>query len=627
MIKSIINKIFNSFSSGRGGEALFNGRVAGVLFFILFTSNVSFAQKLTAQTSKTKVAVGESFQISFSLNSSGSNFKAPPLTDFDVYSGPNQSTSMSYVNGSMSQSITLSYVVAAKKEGKINIGPASVNVNGATIQSNPFTIEVVKGAANAQNQGNANHAAQNPSAPTSENLSDNLFVKTIVSKTKAYLGEQITVTHKVYTRYQLRGFQDIKFPDYTGFWAQDMPNNPQIQVVNENIDGVNYQVGELKRTYLFAQRSGKLEIEPMNIECVVRKQSNRRPRDVFEQFFGGGYEDATYSVKSKSVAIEILPLPDANKPADFSGAVGSYSFKAQISKEKIKANDAVNLTITLNGKGNIKLVDPLKINFPEDFETYDPKTKENITAGANGVSGNKTFDYLIIPRHEGDYKIDQINFSYFDPEKKQYITIPSPEFTINVEKGAGGEESANVFNPRSKEDVKVLGNDIRYIKTNNIHLEPKNDYFFGSPLFYLGLISPFFAFVGFIFVRRKNTEQNKDAVAVKSRKATKMAKKRLSLAEQYLKSNNKEQFYVEIFKALYGYIGDKLNILAADLNKEHISDTLKAKNVNDVTIQQLITTLDNCEYARYAPSAVSGDLNSIYNSTVELITKIEDEIK
>lgn len=598
-----------------------------ILLYIFSIENISFAQKLTAQASKTKVAVGESFQLSFTLNSSGSNFKAPALNEFDVYSGPNQSTSMSYINGAMSQSITLSYVVAAKKEGKLNIGPASVNVNGTTIQSNAFAIEVVKGAANAQSQGNSNQPAQNPSAPTTENLSDNLFVKTFVSKTKAFLGEQITVTHKVYTRYQLRGFQDIKFPDYTGFWAQDVPNNPQIQVVNESIDGVTYQVGELKRTYLFAQRSGKLEIEPMNIECVVRKQSNRKPRDVFEQFFGGGYEDATYSVKSKAVAIEISPLPEANKPAGFSGAVGNYSFKAQISKEKVNANDAVNLIITLNGKGNIKLVDPLKINFPEDFETYDPKTKENITSGAVGVSGSKTFDYLIIPRHEGDYKIDQINFSYFDPEMKEYVTLPSPEFNIHVDKGAGSDESASVFNPRSKEDVKVLGSDIRYIKTNDVQLQPKDDYFFGSPLFYLGLISPFFAFIGFIVIRKKNTELNKDAAAVKSRKATKMAKKRLSLAEQYLKSNNKEQFYVEIFKALYGYISDKLNILAADLNKEHISDKLKAKSVNEATIQQLITTLDNCEYARYAPSAASGDLNGIYQNTVELITKIENEIK
>ncbi|MES2592295.1 MAG: BatD family protein [Bacteroidota bacterium] len=601
-------------------------KIISILIFIVTLVNVSFAQKLTAQASKSRVAVGESFQISFSLNSSGSNFKAPALNEFDVYSGPNQSTSMSYINGSMSQSITLSYIVAAKKEGKLTIGAASVNVNGTAIQSAPFTIEVVKSNASAQNQGNNNQGAQAPSAPT-ENLSDNLFVKTIVSKTKAYQGEQITVTHKVYTRYQLRGFQDIKFPDYTGFWTQDVVNSQQIQVTNESIDGVTYQVGELKRTYLFAQRSGKLEIEPMVIECVVRKQSNKRPRDIFEQFFGGGYEDATYSVKSKAAVIEIMPLPETNKPSGFSGAVGDYAFKAQISKEKVKTNDAVNLVITLSGKGNIKLVDPLKVEFPEDFETYDPKIKENITAGATGVSGSKAFDYLIIPRHEGDYKIDQINFSYFDPEKKQYITLPSPEFNIHVDKGKEDPASASVFTPRSKEDVRILGNDIRYIKTNNIEFKPKDDYFFGSPLFYFSLIAPCFAFIGFLFVRRKNIEQNKDMVAVKSRKATKMAKKRLVLAEQYLKANNKEQFYVEIFKALYGYISDKLNIPVADLNKEHISEKLNKANVNTATVQQLISTLDNCEYARYAPSAVSGDLNGIYNSTVELITKIENEIR
>ncbi len=595
---------------------------------IILLVNSSLAQKLTAQLSKSKVAVGETFQISFSLNTNGGGFKAPSLTDFDVYSGPNQSTSMSFINGSMSQSITYSYVIAARKEGKYTIGAAGINVGGTIVQSSPLIIEVVKSSASAQSQGSSNVAPQNTSASSvGENVGDNLFVKTIVNKTKVYQGEQITVTHKVYTRYQLRGFQDIKFPDYRGFWAQDVPGNQQIQVVNENIDGINYQVGELKRTYLFPQRSGKLEIEAMNIECVVRKQSNRRPRDIFEQFFGGGYEDATFSVKSKPVAIEVLPLPETNKPSDFSGAVGNYSFKAQLNKEKVKANDAINLTITLTGKGNIKLVDPLKISFPEDFETYEPKVKENITSGSGGVSGTKTFDYLIIPRHAGDYKIDQINFSYFDPEKKQYITLPSPEFNIHVEKGKEEEASANVFNPRSKEDVKILGNDIRYIKTGAIHLKPKNDYFFGSVLFYLGLISPFLAFIGFIIVRRKNIEANKDAIAVKSRKATKMAKKRLALAEKYFKENNKEQFYVEIFKALYGYTGDKLNIPVADLNKEHITGKLKASNVNDATIQQLISILDNCEYARYAPSAVSGDLSSIYNSTVELITKVENEIK
>lgn len=603
-------------------------KIISILFILLFTGNVIVAQKFVAQTSRTKVAAGETFQIQFSLNANGSNFKAPALSDFDVYSGPNQSTSMSFVNGTMSQSVTLSYIIAAKKEGKFTIGPASVSVNGATIQSNSLVIEVSKGNANAQNQSSGNQAPQNPSAPTTENVSDNLFVKTVVNKSKVFQGEQVEVIHKIYTRYQLRGFQDVKFPDYNGFWAQDVPaNNQQIQVSNENIDGVTYQVAELKRTYLFPQRTGKLIIQPMNVECVVRKQSNKKARDIFEQFFGGGYEDVVYSVKSKPVTIDVSALPDANKPADFANAVGDFSFKAELNKDKIKANDAINLTITLTGKGNIKLVDPLKINFPEDFETYDPKVKDNVVTTVNGVSGSKTFDYLIIPRHEGDYKIEGINFTYFDPGKKQYITIPSPEFNIHVEKGDEKDVAANVMNPRSKEDVKVLGNDIRYIKTKNSVLKTKENYFFGSVLFYVGLISPFLLFFAFIFIRRKNIELNKDVVAVRSRKATKMAKKRLSVAEQHLKVNNKELFYIEIFKALYGYISDKLNIPVADLNKDHISDTMQSKNVSAETIVKLITTLDNCEYARYAPSAVSGDLNTIYNDTVELITKIENEIK
>ena len=606
-------------------------KITYILLLFVAIANTAIAQKFTASASKTKVAVGETFQLTYSLNANGSNFKMPALNEFDVYSGPNQSTSMSFVNGAMSQSISLSYILSAKKEGKITIQPGSVSVNGAAVQSNSLVIEVVKGSPTTQNQqnpNNPNQQQQNPTAPSSEDVGNNLFVKTTVNKTKVYQGEQITITHKVYTRYQLRGFQDIKFPDYTGFWSQDVPsNNQQIQLTNENVDGVVYSVAELKRTYLFPQRSGKLTIEPMKVEVVVRKQSNRQPRDIFDQFFGGGYVDANYSVKSKPITIDVIPLPEANKPAGFAGAVGDFSFKAEVNKDKVKANDAINLTVTITGKGNIKLVDPLKVNFPEDFETYDAKTKENISATVNGVSGSKTFDYLAIPRHEGDYKISDINFSYFDPEKKQYITLPSPEFKIHVDKGKDGEGGASVFNPRNKEDVKVLGNDIRYIKTNNIILRPKENYFFGSTLFYLGLISPFILFLAFIIIRRKRIEQNKDVVAVKSRKATKMAKKQLLLAEKHLKSNNKESFYVEIFKALYGYVGNKLNIPTANLNKETITDSLRIKGVTEATIQQLMSTLDNCEFAHYAPTTVSGDLKSIYYNTVELITKIENEIK
>ncbi|MEI6488691.1 MAG: BatD family protein [Bacteroidota bacterium] len=603
-------------------------KITYILLLFVMMAETAFAQKFTATASKTKVAVGETFQLTFSLNANGTNFKMPALNEFDVYSGPNQSTSMSFVNGAMSQSITLSYIIAAKKEGKVTITPASVIVNGANVQSNSLVIEVVKGGTTTNPNQNSQNQQQNPSSPSNEGIGDNLFVRTSVNKTKAFQGEQITVTHKVYTRYQLRGFQDIKFPDYTGFWSQDVPsNNQQIQVSNENVDGVVYSVAELKKTFIFPQRSGKLQIEPMKVEVVVRKQSNKRPRDIFDQFFGGGYEDATYSVKSKPIIIEVTPLPEANKPANFAGAVGDFSFKAEVNKDKVKANDAINLTVTINGKGNIKLVDPLKINFPEDFETYDAKTKDNISTTASGVSGSKTFDYLAIPRHEGDYKIEPISFSYFDPEKKQYITLPSPEFKIHVDKGKDGDSGANVFNPRSKEDVKVLGNDIRYIKTKNIQLMPRGNYFFGSAAFYLLLIIPFFLFFLFIFIRRKHIEKNNDSVAVKSRKATRMAKKQLVLAEKHLNANNKEQFYVEIFKALHGYTGNKFNIPTANLNKDNIADSMRQREISEATIQQLMSTLDNCEFAHYAPSAASGDLKGIYNNTVELITKIENEIK
>jgi len=604
-------------------------KIFQILFFVIATVNVSFAQKLTAGASKTRVAVGETFQISFSLNASGSNFKAPNLNDFDVYSGPNQSTSMSFINGVMSQSITLSYIVAAKKEGKLTIGPASVVAGGNTIQSNAITIEAVKGSSNAGSPGNNNQMSQEPSAPT-ENIGDNLFVRTNVSKTKVVQGEQITVTHKVYTRYQLRGFKDIKFPDYNGFWAQDQPmNNQQIQVTNENIDGVVYNVAELKRSYIFPQRSGKLQIEPMVAEVVVRKQSNKKPRDIFEQFFGGGgYEDASYSVKSPSVTIDVQPLPEVGKTSSFSGAVGDYSYKVELSKNSVKANEGIDVIITLTGKGNIKLVEAPKINFPEDFETYDPKIKDNISVGANGVSGTKTFDYLFIPRHEGDYKLNDLSFTFFNPAKNEYITIPSPELSIHVEKGdESSNAAANVYTPNRKEDLKVLGNDIRYIKSNDLHLKNKDDYFFGSLKFYTGIISPFLAFIFLLVFRKKREEQNKDQVAVKSRKATKMAKKRLSQAEAHLASSNKEAFYLEISQSLYGYIGDRFNIPGADLSKENISGILKNRSVSEETTAKLISTLDNCEFARYAPGAVSADLQSIYNDTVELITKIEHEIK
>jgi hypothetical protein len=598
-------------------------RILTLLFLIAASAGTLNAQKLSAAVSKNKVAVGEAFQIQFTLNGGGS-IKMPNMNDFEVYQGPYQSSSTSWVNGVVTQSTSFTYVIGAKKEGRFTIGPASASVNGTTIQSNPVTIEVVKGNNNSQAQGNQNQGNAPAVTPSADN-NNNVLVKAVVNKSKAYVGEEVSVIFKLYFRMDILQLNVTSMPSFDGFFLQE--GKASQNQTNETIDGVTYAVMEIKRTFAIPQRTGKLTIDPFEIECTVRQKSNRRPRDIFEQMMGTGYENVLVKTKSKPVSIEILPLPEENKPASFSGAVGDYTYKVELSKDKVKANEAVNLLVTLSGKGNIKLVEAPKIAFPEDFETYDAKLKENISVGATGVSGSRTFDYLLIPRHEGDYKINDLNFTFFNPAKNEYITIPSPELNIHVDKGEGNNTSASVFTPSNKEEVRNLGNDIRYIHTGDPMLEEKDDHFFGSALFYAGIIAPFLAFFGFLFYRRKKIEENKDVIAVKSRKATKMARKRLTAAEENLKANNKELFYFSISQALYGYISDKLNIAGADLSRENISAVFRNRSVSETTTLQLLATLDNCEYARYAPSSVSGDLQSIYNNTVELITKIENEIR
>ncbi|HET6227469.1 MAG TPA: BatD family protein [Bacteroidia bacterium] len=592
-----------------------------ILFvFILLGANQLLAQKLTIQTSSTNVAVGEPFQVTFSINGTGAEMKVAHLNEFDVIQGPYNSSSMQVMNGVVTQSYSATYVISGRKEGKYTLGPATIVVNGNTIQSNTVAITVSKAGTNTNSGGQS--SAGHPTKPEGDN---NVFISAITSKSKVYVGEEITLNYKLYFRVDVENYLVSKLPAMDGCFVQEEPINPSA-TRQEIIDGKQYTVADIKKTYVIPQRSGKITIDPMEGDFVIRQPSTRRPQNIWDQMMGGGYEEVKVKLRSKPVVIDVLPLPEEKKPEGFAGAVGNFSFKASLSKDKVKANDAINLTITLSGKGNLKLIDPPKVNFPEDFETYDPKVTQNLTT-TNGLGGSKTFDYLIIPRHEGDYKIDNLNFSYFDPVKKEYVTLPSPEFNIHVDKGDPNDVNASVYTPRSKEDIKVLGDDIRYINTKTPDFTPSDNYFFNSAAFWTGILLPLIGFVAFYFVRKKNIEMNSDAIAVKGRKATKMARKRLTIAEHNLKASNKEQFYIEISHALYGYVSDKLNISVANLTKENISNTLKQKGAKDSTIEQLMATINTCEYARYAPNAVSGDLQTIYNDTVKLITTLENEIK
>lgn len=599
--------------------------------FFLFISSFTIAQtpSFIAQVSKNKVAVGEVFQVAFTLNGSGSNLTYPNLKDFEIYSGPNQSQSMSMVNGNISQSTTISLFIAAKKEGRFTIGSATVMSGNQKLETQPIVIEVSKGntqQSNPNNQGS--HAQQNQKPEknqyASEISNEDLFVRTFLSKTKCYLGEQLTLTQKVYSRVDLRGFQNVKFPPYNGFWSQQETSNQQIDLRQENVNGVMYYVADYNKVYLFPQRTGTITIEPIELDCIVRRQTKRQPRNIFEQFFGaGGYEDIAIKVKSKAVKVDVIDLPTENKPLEFSGAVGDFSYKAEIDRNKVKANEAINLKITISGKGNIKLIEPLKLNLPESFETYDPKESENIKNNG-GVSGSITYNYLIIPREKGEFVLNNLGFNYFNADKKQYVSIPSPDINLTVLEGDAN--SAQIITS-AKKGIKESENDIRYIKTGDLGLKKKDSEFFASTTHYMLLLLPTLLFFASLFFVRQHIKANSNIIAVKERKAAKLAKKQLTIAEKHMLSNNKDLFFNEILNALHKYIGDKFAMSIVDLSKDKIFEMLLSKNVKEEIAKQVIETLNTCEYAKYAPSAVTGDLKQVYLDTVELISQIEEQIK
>lgn len=595
-------------------------------FVLLLFSQGVWAQDavLTASASRTQVGVGEQFQISYSLNGSGGSFRSPEMRDFAVLSGPNQSSSMSFVNGNMSQSLSYSYIITAQREGKFTIGPASIVVNGKTVTSKALVIDVVKNpAANQQNQGGQNRTQDQTSADNSE-----LFIRASVDKSKVYVGEQLLVTFKVYTRVNIVQNALTKAPVFNGFWSEDISPTQQATLRPEVLDGVQYQVAEVKKTILMPQRAGTLEITEMVMDFVKRVQQKNRNNSFFDQFFGGGYQDVRATARSKPLKIEVLPLPSAGKPADFNGAVGDFGMESRLSNtnKTLKSNDATNLYITISGKGNLKLIDPFKLKLPPEIESYDAKINDKISTTSSGVSGSRTFDYLLIPRHSGSYKIPIVSFTYFDVSKKSYVTLTTPEFPLEVIKGSANETDANTAVITAKEDVKILGNDIRYIKTKTVLKKAGSD-FFGSTLFYFLLSLPIILFLLFSVIFKNYMNSLKDTVSQKSKRATKIARKRMEIANQHLKANNYEAFYNELFKSINGYLSDKLNISIADLSKEKITETLQNRGVEAQAINLLIATLNKSEFARFAPVKSSEGMQTDYNDTLSTITKIEEELK
>jgi hypothetical protein len=384
-------------------------------------------EAFTVTVDQSTVSMGDQIEITFTLNGSGGgkNFRPPSFADFQVLSGPNQSTNMQFVNGAVSSSVSYSYVLQPRAEGKFTIGSATIDGGGGTLSSKPVTITVAKGAApktNRQQQGTAGGEDAN----LQKQISENLFVRVLVDKSRVVQGEQITATYKLYNRTRLTNLGIGKAPAFTGFWSEDLEDIKQVQFTQEMVDGKRFDVAILKKVALFPQRSGTLEIDPMEVSCVVQVQSKRKSNDVFDQFFndpffGGGFSNVNHKVRSEPVKVTVVPLPSSGVPKGFGGAVGSFTMEAWLDKTQTKTNEPVTLKVKISGSGNLKLLEAPAVNIPPDLEKYDPKISDNISHQGQKISGSRTFEYLLIPRHAGEQRIPSFPFSYYDVERKKFV--------------------------------------------------------------------------------------------------------------------------------------------------------------------------------------------------------------
>ena len=582
-----------------------------------------------------QVIVGKPFQLTYTVNQRSRDLRAPEFTDFDVLAGPYTSTSSStsFVNGKRTSSFeqTYTYMIMAQRAGTFTIGPATVKVDGENVQSNGVRIQVLPEDEQPQQQSNQSSSTSttsstSSSSSTSSASSENLFVRTIASKTKVHEQEALMITYKLYFANvdvaQLTN--NTKLPEFTGFLKQDLEQG-EIQTQLEHYNGRNYQTAVLYRTILYPQHSGDITIDPARFEAVLRVQTQQRARSIFDDFFGS-YTNVTKMLTAPGVTIHVAALP-SGKPAGFSGAVGKFNLTPSISQTEVQANDAVTIKLDISGAGNMKLIKTPAIDWPEGFEPYDPKVTNNFATTTSGVSGTKSIEYLAIPRSAGEYTIPAVKFSYFDIDDKSYKTLSTPEYTIHVKRGAGaandkGEESV-VVNYTHKEDIKQLGTDIRYIDTKapkgNTEYRVRN-----TDLIWLWYVVPLIIAIVLLIVLRKQIREASDLTRMRYKRANKVAQKRLKAAAAALKANDKDAFYAAIESAAWTYLSDRLSIPTADLNKENIASILAQKGVSETLIAEVKNVLSTAEFARYAPSTDHA-MNDLYTATTNLINNLENE--
>jgi len=615
-----------------------------ILIFLIALPGLLIAQDISfyAQAPK-QVYIGQQFQLTFTINAEGSNFMSPEIKNFDILSGPMTSSGQNImnINGKLeySSSMSFTFILGANKAGTFTIPQALITVKGKRYMSNSATVVVLnQNPRSAQQNPNTNQPQGKEQAPVKDDIGNDVYLKAVVDKNNPYQGELIIVTFKLYTptnRLQI----DVpeKIPSYPGFWAQDLLKDAtQYPQYTESFNGKKYIVAELRKAALYPQKSGVLTIDQLvqNVIYQVKvKARNPLADDPFfsndpffknfmdDSFLGNEYQNVKKSLHSNPITVNVKPLPAANRPLDFTGAVGQFSMRAQVDRSEVNTNDGITLKVSITGTGNLNLIEKPAINFPPDFEVYEPKIIDNFS-NKGGTSGTRTYEYLIIPRTSGDFSIDPIQFAYFNPQHRDYTVLSSQKFNLKVHKGSGSAAEAT-----AQGDVRYLGNDIRYLMEPPLYIRISGNSLYGKLIYWILLGLPVLGFLIFLLLHQRNSRLKGDAKLMQRKKATRIAVKRLLKAKKLLDSEQHDAFHEEIAFALWGYISHKFNIPMSLLSLDTAREQLEMRNVDSSLTEQFMTTLNDCNFARYAPAGKALNMQQLYDLAIKTITETEQVLK
>lgn len=580
-----------------------------ILSFFLAISTVGLAQvQFESKVSKQRLGVNERVRVDFEMNKDGDNFRPPSFSGFTVVGGPNQSVSNSWINGKRTYSKTYSYFLEPTGRGKFTIGQAEITVDDIVYKTSPLEVEVTAAVDKPTDGNNSDFVA-----------SENLHLVAEVSKSNPYLNEAITVVYKLYVspRISVSNWREMDNPVFRDFWSQNIDIR-ELKIENGEYRGEPYRYVVLRKTILYPQKTGELDIEPLTLSVSVDVPSDRR------DIFGGRlYKTVDKTVAAGKRVIDVKPLPEANKPAGFTGAVGKFDFKVTPNKTELSATESMDVKVEVSGNGNLKLMGLPELQVPASLEKYEAERSENVRTDLNGTQGSITDNYTIIPSQQGEFSIPPVEFSYFDPANEIYRTITSDEIALDVEAAPASAIASGAAGGSVKQPLNVTGNQFKYIKLSTNLKSVDSGPFFNSPLFWSLYLLPGILLVSGIFLGRKKEALANDVQGNKVKIANRLAKKYLSEAKKNL--GNQIDFYNALERALHNYLKAKLNIQTSDMSKDRVRDLLQERNADPETVGEFISLIESCEFARYTPAS-SVAMQQDYEKAAKVISALDKQL-